>query len=238
MRESSHRIKIEERKLYKKTALLVVGMIGFGIFMFFIGIPAFVQVILFVSGFRKDKTVSNVSLSENALLPPSLDPISEATNTGTISLSGFGEKDASVVVYVNDVETKKVQTDNDGKFFILNLPIKEGDNSITAKNVKDDKESSFSAALSVSYLNKPPKLDIDSPHDGDKFSSEQKQVRVSGTTDPDNRITLNGRTVVVNTQGQFSFNFPLTGGDNEISIKAFDSAGNSVEKKVKVIYYP
>src|SRR3989338_1542065 len=231
---SSHRIKIEERKLYKKAALFIAAMIGFGIFMIFIGVPVFAQAILFISGFRKDKTPVNVSVSENALFPPSLDPLSEATNTATIALSGYGEKDASVVVFVNDKETKKAQTDSIGKFFILNLPIKEGSNIITAKSIKDDKESSPSSSFTVSYLNKPPKLDIDSPHDGDKFSSEKKQAIVSGITDPDNRITVNDRMVVVNTQGQFRFAYPLSEGDNELTIKAYDPAGNSSEKKIKV----
>lgn len=234
---SSHRIKIEEKKLYKKIVLLIVGMIGLGIFMIFIGIPVFAQAILFISGFRKDKVVANTTVLETALFPPSLDPIPEATNTATIALSGYGEKNASVVVYVNDVETKKAQTDSDGKFLIVNLPIKEGDNTITAKSVKDDKDSSVSAAFTVSYLNKPPKLDIDSPHDGDKFSTN-RDITISGTTDPDNRITLNDRTVVLDTLGKFKTSYSLSDNDNELSLKAFDTAGNSVEKKIKVTYYP
>jgi hypothetical protein len=235
---SSHRVKIEEKKLYKKALITFTAIIGAGLVTVFIGIPLFAQAILFVAGFRKDKATST-KVVESVIAPPLLDPLPEATNTATIMVSGYGEKNAKVAIYVNEKETKNASTDTDGKFLVLGVPIKDGDNTITAVNVVGQKESSPSSSYSVAYRNKAPKLEIKEPSDGDKFTSDKKEITVSGQTDDgDIRITLNGRFIVTNSSGSFKTTYSLSDGDNELDFKAVDMTGNSIEKKIKVTYYP
>lgn len=239
MRDSTHRLRIEEKRLFRRfiyTIIFILVLIGFA---FYAGPPFLAKVILTFSSIKpEDKNAAKNDINTSILFPPSLNPYFEATNSAKITVSGVGEKDATVVVYVNDEEIADVETDKDGKFSAKNIPLKVGDNAIQAKILKDRLESSLSALMKVTYIKDAPKLDISSPKDGDKFYSDEKDIRIQGTTDPDNRVNVNDRMAIVGMDGKFNFSVHLSDGENKFTVKAVNPAGNTTQSEIKVTYNP
>lgn len=231
----SHRIKVEEKKVYRKLVLTLVVLISIVFFLAFAGLPLLASTILFFTSFKSDKSSPSTSNS-SILFPPSLNPIFEATNTAKIAVSGYGEKEASIKIIVNGREQAKATSDTDGKFTAININLTEGANVIRAINLKDNIESTTSSPLIVVYKKSSPKLDIDKLKDGDKFSGDQQSIFVTGTTDQGNRITVNERMAIVDPWGKFNFSYKLSEGDNNFKITATDVAGNQTTKELKVNY--
>ncbi len=231
----SHRIKVEEKKVYRKLVLTIVVLLSIGIFLVFAGLPLLANAILFTTSFKSDK--SGLTTNNSAILfPPSLNPIFEATNTAKITVSGYGEKEAAIKIIVNNKDQVKAATDADGKFTAININLTEGENIIKAVNLKDNKESTTSSPIVVIYKKTLPKLEIDKPKDGDKFSGDQQNISITGSTDQGNRLTVNSRMAIVNPQGKFDFNYKLVEGDNNFKITVLDNAGNQTTKELKVNY--
>ena len=172
------------------------------------------------------------------ILPPVLDPLPGATNSGRIAVSGYAAKESNVLIFVNGSEEMKIVADKDGKFSTQLVPIKEGENTLYAIVAASDSQSSPSATYTVNYKKNEPKLEISSPQDGDQFRDDQKEITIAGATDEDNRVLINDRLVIVDVQGNFSYSVRLSDGENTFKIQAYDNAGNKTEKELKVTYSP
>lgn len=235
---SSHRLKAEENKMQRKLiGKLVIFILTF-VAVIFVGVPILVKIIITVSSFKKDNII-NTANETAAFFPPVLDPILEATNSSPIILSGYSEKNAKVKIYINGKESNQTVTDTEGKFRISNVQLSEGNNTLVASTLQGDKESTTSSPLNIIYKKSSPTLDISSPKDGDKFSSDDNKARIMiGSTDPGNRVTVNGRQVIVDSTGKFQFTLSLAGGDNVLKVEAIDIAGNKTETELKVTYNP
>lgn len=75
----------------------------------------------------------------------------------------------------------------------------------------------------------PPKLDLDSPVEGQTVTS--RLVTVSGRTDSDAKITANNQAVLVNSDGKFDTNLEVDLETKEVVIKSISRSG-----KETVIY--
>lgn len=235
--QSTHRLRTEEKKLYRKLFLTIASLIFSALLFLFVGLPLFARIIFGLTSLNQNKSVENKS-SSAVLFPPTLDPVLEATNSAKIKISGYGDKDTTVIIMVNDVEVVKVTADKDGKFSANNITLDQGANSITAKSALKDSESSPSSPINIVYKKTPPKLDVESPSDGEKFYSENKEANISGKTDPENTISVNERFVIVDQDGNFSYKLPLSDGENKLKIIATDQAGNQTTEERKVNYTP
>lgn len=230
---SSHRLRVEEKKVLRKLITSLGIFIVAIIILIYAGIPILTKTIVFLTSFRKENITTNTSES-NLINPPVLDALAEATNSSTISVSGTADKEATVKISVNDTEAAKVLAGNDARFVAKSVRLKEGVNTIVATILAQDKESSPSMPLVITYQKNPPKLDITSPAEGQKFLAESKEVTISGETDSGNKITINDRFVIVDPDGKFDYKVGLTSGDNNFKITATDIAGNQtiIERKV------
>ncbi len=235
---SSHRLKAEENKMQRKLIGKLILFILTFVAVIFVGFPILVKIIITVSSFKKDNTI-NTANETVVFFPPVLDTILEATNSSPITISGYSEKNAKVKIYINGKESNQSVTDAEGKFKILNIRLLEGSNTLVVSTLVDDKESTTSSPLNIIYKKSPPILDISSPNDGDKFSSDDNKERIMlGVTDPGNRVTVNGRQVIVDSTGKFQYLLSLVGGDNVLKVEAIDIAGNKTETELKVTYNP
>ena len=171
-------------------------------------------------------------------MPPVLDPLPEATNSGRIAVSGYAAKESNVLIFVNGSEEMKIIADKDGKFSTQLVPIKEGENTLYAIVAASDSQSSPSASYMVYYKKNEPKLEISGPQDGERFRDDQKEISITGATDEDSRVLINDRLVIVDVQGNFSYSVRLSDGENTFKIQAFDNAGNKTQKKLKITYFP
>ncbi len=234
---SSHRLKIEEKRVFRKL-LTSLGIFAASILLvIFAGIPLLTKTIVFFSSFRKENPGVNME-SSSIINPPILDSLPEATNSALIWVSGLADKESTVKIFINDTEVAKVLADKDSRFIAKNLKLQEGTNSIVGNIVKGNHESSPSAKLTIIYLKKPPKLEIFSPSEGQKFLSESKDITISGETDPGNKVVINDRFIIVNQNGKFNPKVTLSDGDNTFKITATDIAGNQTIMERKVTYSP
>lgn len=236
MYQPTHRIKAEEKRLFHRFLITTGAVVVSIVLVLYAGLPILAKIIAFFTPTTRNQLNTNVS--SLFLLPPSLDPTFEATNSSSVTISGFGDKEATVKIFVNGREITKVKTDSDGRFLAKKISLKEGDNNITAKTVKDQKESSPSSVLHIIYKNSRPSLEITQPEDNARFSGDSKEITISGETEADNRVTINDRLAIVDTQGIFSYKVSLNEGENKFKIIVTDQAGNITDKEIKVTYNP
>jgi len=142
------------------------------------------------------------------------------TNERVLEISGLTEK--NVTVTIGDLE---VNVENG--LFTMPLTLKEGLNVVEISAV--DMALNFKhVTLRVTYDITPPQLDMEYPvRDG---AVNKSTVTVEGRVPADVSEVLVNLVPVVIRQGAFSKSFKLSEGDNRITIKATDMAGNSVSR--------
>jgi hypothetical protein len=232
---SSRLGKFQERKLATRLVLALAGSIILILFILFFGLKILINFSLLVGKLKssgKDTSQSQPVI----ILPPVLDPFPEATNSASLNVSGHGTSNLTLILYVNDKETKKVTIDKTGNFLIKDVPLSDGHNDLKAKLVDaQGNKSDVSNIISTSITHKQPKLDITSPTDNSTVMGDENTTIVAGSTDDGNDVIINNRIVVVNPGGSFSYKIQLSEGDNTLSIISTDAAGNQtkVERHVK-----
>lgn len=84
----------------------------------------------------------------------------------------------------------------------------------------------------ISYLINPPSIKITQPVSD--FTTQEKSIEISGQTGPDVYLTVNGKEVYVDKEGNFSSVVSLESGLNVLKIEARDRFGkvNAVVRKI------
>lgn len=190
----------------------------------------------FISGFNKTNN-SQDKTGDDFISTPILDPIPQATNSSEFKISGQALKDQEVSIFVNSALSDSKETKEDGTFSFT-IFLKPGENRIKVQASKDDQKSDFSDEETISYINKPPTIDLKSPSDGQKFEKDQNTADIKGTTEAGVTVTVNDFQAVVDGSGNFSYSLILQNGDNNIKIIATNLAGDKTEKNLKVTYSP
>ncbi len=238
MQITSHRLRSEEKKLYRKL-LFILAVIFLVVFLFiYTGLPLLAKIIVALTSVNQNTVSQNQTGGSLYIFPPVLDPQPESTNSAELRLSGYSEKETTVLIYLNGDEAAKVLTDKNGRFQTSKLSLKDGNNTIYALTVIKNQESNHSSTISILYKKSLPLLEINNPADNEKFTSDSREITVKGSTDPGNRVTINDRFVIVNQDGKFSHNVRLLDGENIFKIIASDSAGNQTAEERKVTFIP
>ncbi len=198
------------------------------------GIPGLVSLSLWMGGLHKDTTTTTKQQQQQFIAPPLLTQTFTATNSATISISGTGTANATVKLYNNGNYLDSMTIGSDGNFTFDQVTLTDGQNSLQAKVTQNNAESDFSDPLTIAYLHAQPKLDISSPHDGDQFDKNTTSTTITGATDPNVTVTINGYRAIVDTTGNFSYSYQLKSGDNPLKIIATDAAGNTTEKDLTI----
>ncbi|RKY02763.1 hypothetical protein DRP77_07390, partial [Candidatus Poribacteria bacterium] len=149
-------------------------------------------------------------------------------NQGTITVTGTVSDANLDKVYVNDREIPVT----DGSFSTT-VSLAEGENVITAKATDlAGNEATMSVTVTLDTI--PPQIQIISPTDGTWINRDV--ITVTGTVSDANldRVEVNGVSAVV-SDGTFSAEIQLLNkGDNLVTARAFDKAGNSAEHVITV----
>ncbi len=228
----------EKENLRKAFIYFILAVVLMGATLF-LGIPVIIRVAIFFTEIRG----SSLPVEQADTLappPPRINTLPEATKMAYLNLSGTSEAGSIVEIYINDQKVDSLVSDSDSKFSTGKLRLEEGRNSIYALALDSTgNQSSASEKHYVWYDETPPELEIISPSDGASFYGEQeKSLVVQGKTEPEVSVTLNGRIIIVNSEGEFSTSLSLNEGENQITALAQDRAGNETEKEIKVIYFP
>lgn len=213
--------------------LSIFGILVLFILLFKFGLPLLINFSLLISGSKQ--VSSSSSNSAEFVVPPQLNLLPTATNSAKFVLSGKSVPLATVSFYLNDNLVDKTQSDKKGEFS-FDSALSKGDNKIYAKATLDNKSSDPSEILTVLFKDSKPTLSINSPSDGQQFSKDQNEISISGNTDSDVRVTVNGFWAIVDQSNNFNYKLKLQNGENVIKIEAVDQAGNKTEKEIKVKY--
>ncbi len=216
--------------------ILIILTIGVVIFLFVIGIPAVGRVATFVSGLRSNNSLIT-SNDKTPPAPPTFRSFPDFTNQQTANISGNAEPGSTVKLTFNG-KAQETLVDKNGNFSFQNLSLLDGDNTFSAVAVDSAGNTSQKTSQNkIAFDNKPPSLTVDSPPDGSKFfGSGQRQVTIQGTTDSGAAITINDRIVSVDDSGKYQYSTTLSGGDNKLTVKSVDQAGNSTEKDITISF--
>jgi hypothetical protein len=231
---SSRMKRFEEKRLRTRLLLVSVGSLALVIIFAVFGLRLLIGLSVLIDQARGTDTQT----TQRALvIPPFLDPLPLATGSGRLVVTGRGQQGSTVVLFINEQESKKTQIGEDGTFIISSLSLSEGNYTIRAKTEDTNgKLSEFSNAVRTTIKRRPPALEITKPNDGDVLSGADNLVKVEGRTEEDVDIRINDRFVVVKQDGFFTYDYPLDEGDNTLTIKAIDRAGNSTQQIKKVTY--
>jgi len=92
------------------------------------------------------------------------------------------------------------------------------------------------SGFAVHHDTTPPFLTVFAPGDGALL--DQPSVIVFGAAEADARVALNGGDLTLNSDGSFELELPLRPGENQLTLKATDLAGNVTEVTQTVTYRP
>ena len=220
--------------LMRQTGLFLALVLGAVVAIFIWGLPLLVKLAIFLG----DVKSSSEKVEQTDTVPPiapRLLPLSTATFSAQVKIEGFSESGSKVTVYVNSVSRGEVVTDSNGNFSLDRVSLNLGKNGIWASAI--DAAGNKSQDSEVTYVDMDdtkPQLIIDTPQDQATTSDAIIEVkgRVSKT---DAEVTVNDRLVIVSGGGTFSAKVAVDLGDNKLTIKAVDRAGNQagVELTVK-----
>lgn len=235
MQYTSHRLRAQERKVRKKFIWTIIYIIAGFLLAIYVGLPLLAKLAVGLSLIKGEEkqTTENITTS---LLAPIIEPIPTATNSASVSIRGYADKNATIIVSNNGNEVTRIDTDDEGNFLFRNIRLSSGDNKISLVAEKNDQKSD-STSISINYKNEPPPLEITEPSEGQIIRDDNK-IEIKGNTSPDVKVSINDRLVIVDTDGSFSFPLTLSEGENTFNIKAEDDAGNTNEMEFKVTFSP
>lgn len=227
---SSRLARKQQRKLVRQTIWSIIGGgLLLLVFLFWV-LPNSVRLL---SG------VLDTTFEEKDEIPPQVPIFSQpatATNLSPYLLKGFAEPGSKVFVSVNGNENEVV-TGDDG-VFEAELGLTEGENVFSA--VSEDaagNRSRETEAYQIDLDSQLPSLAIDNISDGQEFiGKDQQQLTIAGITDPSARVYINQRLVLARTDGSFKFTLRLNEGENKLTFKVIDKAGNEAEFEYTVFF--
>lgn len=232
MKRYSRLASTEESKNLKKAYIYIALSIIALVFLVFLGIPTLVKFAGFIGTIgRSNKDIEITDTIPPA--PPQFDDLPEFTNNEVLNITGTSENGAIISITANS-NSSEVVADIEGKFsFTFNL--NKGENTIkaVAKDISGN-TSVETKEYKIIFDNTDPKLEVNSPKDGDSFyGSGQRQVTIKGTVDELVDLTINNRFVTVKEDKTFLYATTLSEGDNTFEVKAVDRAGN--ESKISFL---
>jgi hypothetical protein len=236
MTKRSRLAKNFEKRSRNTLILSVLGIFAVLFLLFKYGIPLITETSYQVGQITNSQNNSKTQTTNNTYVAaPSLDSLPQAVNKPDLAISGTALTGLKIQLYVNGSQVDETNTDSNGTFK-FGIQLSSGDNIIKARAVSGTNQSDFSDSSVVTYKNAGPSLTIDSPHDGDNISSGSSPINVTGKTDPDSMVTVNGFQAIIDQNGNYTYSLALNGGGNDIKVVSTDNAGNQTAKQVHINY--
>lgn len=212
------------------SVLIVVGLLIWGI-------PALVE----YAGFLGEVKSSTQNVGQQDTLapyPPQLNIAAEATSSANLDIVGYAEADASITLFDNGQEVTSVVANEDGEFTFKAVELNQGENKFAALATDAaGNDSDRSPEKSVWFDNSPPDLSLVDLTDGKQLVAlPNDTLSIQGETEPGAVVYVNGRLTQSDSEGVFDQQVRLNDGENTLTFKAVDKAGNTNEMEIKVNY--
>lgn len=229
----SRRIRREKKKVMSQSIMMIIVAIALFLTFIFVIIPNFFN---FITNFL-DSSTPFQEVDDIAPQIPIISAPANATNSGQIKISGYGEPEASVIFVINGSKQDKITILEDGSFEAP-INLEEGENKISAYSVDAaENESSQTKDYITFFDTKAPNIEITEPEDGASFETRNNQsITIKGKTGEDElgtKIYINDRVVFPKEDGSFSYTLRLNEGENLVEVRAQDKAGNSNKLELK-----
>lgn len=235
--QRSRLTRVKSKRATKQAVLYIIISLGIIVGMITWGVPAAAR----LAGLLITQDTGIDSTSELRPTPPVFSDIPEATNSAEISVSGFAQPGVEIALHVNGSEYKKILSDDSGIFDFDKVPVTEGDNTVYAYSITPrGQESEQSRSYTITVDKKPPELTLSAPEDGHVYRGTTERIATfQGTVSEEgSHVTIGDRVAIVQTDGSFSLQYQMIEGDQEVSVKATDEAGNEQEQKIKIRWEP
>lgn len=233
-RTSSRLAKRESKRLLTQTILFGLGAVLVIILFLFVILPGLIRLITGGADLNLGQPADTIPPQRPILTAPA-----EATNSAQIKLSGFTEPVAEVTLLVNGSKSDTAVADSEGQFeFMVSLSEGENDISVYASDEAGN-ESDESRRYQVVYDGSAPSIQLEGLIDGqDVVGKDKQQLSISGKTEPRAEVYINDRLTLANSEGGFSSSFQLQEGENVITLRAIDQAGNQSELSLAITFRP
>lgn len=229
---SSRLTKREKSKIQKQTFYFIFfGLVILLLFVFLI-MPSLIR--LFFTIIDKDSP-----LVEKDTIPPQVPVLAsnsvEATFSASLNLKGFAEPKSKVIFLLNAAKSAEIIVSEDGQFE-HELALSEGENELSIFGVDDaGNESLKTRSYLITRDSEAPILEIEEPKDGAVIElKKNRTTTIKGKTEANAKVLVNGRMVFADSDGNFSTNYYLGEGKNELEFEAIDKATNKTLKKIEV----
>ncbi|MDH5533857.1 MAG: hypothetical protein OEX81_05550 [Candidatus Pacebacteria bacterium] len=228
---SSRLAKKQQKKLAQQTALIIFVTIVLILGFLFLVLPNIVRVAFNV---LDGDVITNSSDNIPPQVPILNAPV-EATHSASIKISGFGEAKSEVILVLNGEEVEKKTISDEGEFS-FETSLTEGENTITTYAIDESQnESLTSRKYNIILDTESPTIEIETPEDGSSITLRKNQITsVKGITEPNAKVYIGGRLSFANSEGNFAGTYSLIEGENKISIRSVDKAGNQSELELTV----
>jgi len=156
------------------------------------------------------------------------------TNQDKVTVEGMVGSDSIVNVYVNGVKANSIQTEN--RRFSVEVSLPEDDTTIMLTAELDGKETEPSTPVRVIKDKVVPTLEVTKPLDKENVNVELVHV-IGNVADAHlDKLLVNGKEATLDEEGNFDEKVIVSEGENTITVKALDAAGNEtvVERKIYV----
>jgi hypothetical protein len=229
----SHLEKHQNKLLAQRIVIALVLFFAFIIFFFSAGIKMLVSFTLFLNQLANSGSRQQTTQKTESFNTVNIDPIPSATNSSVLAFSGTALNFDKLELYLNDEKQSEISISDTFSGEIKGL--EKGTNTIhfIAKSSKS-KETKKTPDYEVLYKNDKPKLEVQEPNDNAKTNKED--IKISGMTDKETTIRVNGQPLIVDVTGKFTTMFRLKDGENKIKITAEDIVGNQETKDLTVTY--
>ena len=230
----SHLIRHRQKQNNKKLIWLIIlgGVIL--IFTFQIGLNTLINAAIFVNNLISPDKKDSKQTAQAFYGTLEIDEPASATNEAKLQISAQTTEYDTIEVFLNNIEVESTSPKTSGEFSKIIGSLKEGNNTIyfVAKTA-DGKQQKKSDTYNVTFIDEPPKLEIEAPADNAKVSNPE--IEIKGKTDPGVTVKLNNLPLVVGVDGNFRTSYRLKDGENKLEIIALDIAQNETKKTLTVI---
>ena len=230
-------VNYQEKAIYRKFFLTIGLSVLVLVLLVMFGVPILAKLASLINGNSSDQSSGKTGkFDQIAPSSPTFDYINTATSSATLDIIGNAEAGSVIVLTLNGKDTEKL-ADSSGNFEFRNFRLLEGKNNIIGYAKDEAGNKSNEKAISVLLDTKPPKLEISSPDSSEKqITGGDPKIEIRGKTDEITSVKLNSLRTSVDDNGDFTYNYPLKEGDNEIKVSVEDQAGNKTEKILKINY--
>lgn len=230
----SRNLKDTERKMLIQSVTALGGSFVLCVVYLFLVFPLLI---------RFAGNLSNLSVfpQTDSIAPrvPAFSAPPEATQESSITLEGFAEPKSKVVLIKNGQEGDNTEVNDEGAFS-MQVNLDEGENTLALYSIDEAKnESSVGKEYKVVFDKTAPEVDWQTPEDQKTVKNLREQtIDVKGKANERTKIYLNDQFISASSDGEFSTTFLLQQGENKLTLKVVDEAGNETSVERIVFFKP